>query len=244
MPRLIWGFTVRISHIVGFVMLRLICYSFTTSFQRGRDHGLPSYNAYRDFCGLSGLARRWRDAPQGGLTDHSRQIADLLRDVYAWVFSRPNPFAPRHDKTNEMAVRPAKTQISLGIRPVWSESSLCTQWVVKDPSFLHADSEDSDQSRRMPRLTWVFAGRTCHFVGFVMMRLICLVDSHILNDWTSLCTNLGVSGVRFLFSFYFSWQFLYANSVDTDQARRSALFAYCSIKDFLHMVFRRFRQSE
>ena len=31
---------------------------------------------------------------------------------------------PRHDKTNKMAVRPSKTQISLGIRPVWSESSL------------------------------------------------------------------------------------------------------------------------
>ena len=29
-------------------------------------------------------------------------------------------FEPRHDKTNKMSVRPAKTQISLGIRPVWS----------------------------------------------------------------------------------------------------------------------------
>ena len=28
----------------------------------------------------------------------------------------------RHDKTNKMSVRQAKTQISLGIRPVWSES--------------------------------------------------------------------------------------------------------------------------
>ena len=27
-------------------------------------------------------------------------------------------FEPPHDKTNNMAVRPAKTQISLGIRPV------------------------------------------------------------------------------------------------------------------------------
>ena len=26
---------------------------------------------------------------------------------------------PPHDKTNKMSVRPAKTQISLGIRPVW-----------------------------------------------------------------------------------------------------------------------------
>ena len=32
------------------------------------------------------------------------------------------------------------TQISLGIRPVWSESSLCAQWVAKDPSFLHANT--------------------------------------------------------------------------------------------------------
>ena len=47
-------------------------------------------------------------------------------------------------------MRPAKTQISLGIRPVWSESSLCAQWVAKDSSFLHADSEDSDQTGRMP----------------------------------------------------------------------------------------------
>ena len=27
-------------------------------------------------------------------------------------------YEPRHDKTNKMSVRPAKTQISLGIRPV------------------------------------------------------------------------------------------------------------------------------
>ena len=63
-------------------------------------------------------------------------------------------------KLTKWHVRPAKTQISLGIRPVWLEPSLCAQWVAKDPSFLHADNEDSDQT-----------GRTCHFVGFVMSRL-------------------------------------------------------------------------
>ena len=41
-------------------------------------------------------------------------------------------------------VHPVQTQISLGTRPVWSESPLCAEWVAKDPSFLHADSEDSD----------------------------------------------------------------------------------------------------
>ena len=49
---------------------------------------------------------------------------------------------PPPDKTNKMTVRPPKTQIRL----VWSESSLCVQTVAEDPSFLHADSEDSDQT--------------------------------------------------------------------------------------------------
>ena len=67
---------------------------------------------------------------------------------------------PQHNKTNKVTVRPAKTPISLAIRPVWAESSLCVQIVVKDPSFPHADSEDSDQTGRMPRLIWVFTERT------------------------------------------------------------------------------------
>ena len=63
-------------------------------------------------------------------------------------------------KPTKWHVRPAKTQISLGIRPVWSGSSLCVQWVAKDTWFLHVDSEDSDQTGWMPRLIWVFTGRT------------------------------------------------------------------------------------
>ena len=54
-------------------------------------------------------------------------------------------YEPPHT-VNKMTVRPAKTKISLGIHPVCSSSSLCAQWVAKDPSFLHADSEDSDQT--------------------------------------------------------------------------------------------------
>ena len=60
----------------------------------------------------------------------------------------------------KVTVHPGKTQISLGIRPGWSESWLCAQWVIKVPKFLHADREDSDQTGRMPRLIWVFAGGT------------------------------------------------------------------------------------
>ena len=87
---------------------------------------------------------------------------------------------PRHDKTSKMSVRTAKTQLSLGIRPVWSESSLCAQWVAKDPSFLYADSKDSDQTGRMPRLIWVFAGRTA------ILLVLSWGGSNVPCDWATL----------------------------------------------------------
>ena len=69
-------------------------------------------------------------------------------------------------------MRPAKTLISLGIRPVWSKLSLSTWRRLGSLATHWTHSEDSDQTGRMPRLIWVFAGRTCHFVGFIMRRLI------------------------------------------------------------------------
>ena len=68
-------------------------------------------------------------------------------------------FEPPHDKTNNVAVRPAKTQISLGIRPVWSESSLSAWRKVGSLATHWTHSESSDQTGRMLRLIWVFVGR-------------------------------------------------------------------------------------
>ena len=88
---------------------------------------------------------------------------------------------PQHDKTNKMSVCLAKTRISLGIRPVWSESSLCTPWVAKNPSFLYADSEDSNQTGRMPRLIWVFAG--CTAILFVLScRSLYVLNGSVLES--------------------------------------------------------------
>ena len=76
---------------------------------------------------------------------------------------------PRHDKTNKMS-GPAKTQISLGIPLVWSESSLSAQWVAKDRRFLLAHSEDwSDWADAQADLSLCWAH--AHFVGFVMSWL-------------------------------------------------------------------------
>ena len=58
------------------------------------------------------------------------------------------------------------------LRSAWasaqSDQSLrcAPNWVAKDPRFLHADSEDTDQTGRMPRLIWVFAGRTLSLLVF------------------------------------------------------------------------------
>ena len=70
---------------------------------------------------------------------------------------------PRHDKTNKMGVRPAKTQVSLGIRPVWSESSLCAQSVAKDPRFYRYWAD----AQAHLSLRWAHS----HIIGFVMSRL-------------------------------------------------------------------------
>ena len=75
-------------------------------------------------------------------------------------------------KTTKWHVHPAKTQINLGVRPVWSVSSLSAWWNLGSLATHKPHSEDSDQTGRVPRLIWVFAGCTDHFVGFVMRRLI------------------------------------------------------------------------
>ena len=49
----------------------------------------------------------------------TNQNKQFTQNLYAWYRTTQQTFEPRHDKTNKMSVRPAKTQISLGIRPVW-----------------------------------------------------------------------------------------------------------------------------
>ena len=65
----------------------------------------------------------------------------------------------------------AQRRLRSGWASAQSEPSLCAQWVAKDPSFFHADSEDW--------LDWVDAQADLslcwphtHFVGFVMSWLI------------------------------------------------------------------------
>ena len=107
-----------------------------------------------------------------------------------------------HDKTNKMSVRPAKTQISLGIRPVWSESSLSTWRNLGSLATLWARSEDSDQTGRVPRLIWIFAGHTlillvCHVARSQKVHFLSDLQVPIINNCPTspkLVTNMQPAG--------------------------------------------------
>ena len=78
---------------------------------------------------------------------------------------------PQHDKTNNMASAPGENSDQPGHPPSMTTVSLCVQLVAKGSRFIQAGSEDFYQTGLMARLIWVIAGRTGHFVGFVVLRL-------------------------------------------------------------------------
>ena len=99
-----------------------------------------------------------------------------------------------------MTVRPTKTQISLGIRPVWSESSLSAWRKLGSLATHWAHNEDSDQTGRMPWLIWVFAGHT-----LILLVLSCR-DS-ILIRILFICYLARLSVFKWTVCFLYFWSF-------------------------------------
>ena len=58
---------------------------------------------------------------------------------------------PVHDKTNKMTCDPSEDRSACASAQS-DQFTLCAQWMAQDSMFLHEDSEDSDQTGRMPRL--------------------------------------------------------------------------------------------
>ena len=71
-------------------------------------------------------------------------------------------------QNQQVTVHPAKTWISLGIRPVWSESSLSSWRKLGSLATHWVHREDSDQTGWMPRLKWGCAG--CTVILLVLSR--------------------------------------------------------------------------
>ena len=118
------------SHFVGFVVLRLICtFKFVVCilqklvFFHKMAIIIVALRQNLDLCNLQ------RSNKQEHLHILFSHLFDCYMDRQPQCYLRTVRYEPPHDKTNKMTVRPAKTQISLGIRPGRLESSLCAQWV-------------------------------------------------------------------------------------------------------------------
>ena len=98
-------------------------------------------------------------------------IFPIKTDSNSWLVHTGLQFEPRHDKTNKMNVHPAKTQISLGIRPVWSVFAVRIKkaWVLSYPLSaqrrLWSDWADALADLSLRRAH-------SHLLGFVMSRLM------------------------------------------------------------------------
>ena len=85
-------------------------------------------------------------------------------------------FSPCHEKTWAAAWQNHQSGMCAQrrLRSPWASavfpvSSLLNEWLRAQAFFMR--TAKTDHTGRMPRLIWVFAGRTCHFVGFVVLQL-------------------------------------------------------------------------
>ena len=119
-----------------------------------------------------------------------------LRRTKSTIISWDGSFEPPHDKTNNVALRPGKTQISLGICPVWSESSLSAWRSLGSLANNWVHSEEADQTGRMPRLIWVFAGRTVTLLVLSWggsFYVFCCMVKLISKPWDNHSGSVGQS---------------------------------------------------
>ena len=103
-------------------------------------------------------------------------------------------YDPPHDKTNKMTVRPAKTQIRLGIRPVWSHSSLCVKWVAKDPSFPSGCPDWSESSLGAHASLLVLSWGGPYFITILFANTNPLLNGMFVSqtlklEWNSVLMN-------------------------------------------------------
>ena len=136
-PRLIWFFAGRTGDFVGFVLPYLWHKVFVFRSTLTQQH--PESMLSRMFTESQGKS-------------HCQRL--ICQNTKIWVTSA------LMTEPTKWHVCPAKTQISLGIRPVWSEPSLSAWRKLWSLATHWVHSKDSDQTGQMPRLTRVFAGHT------------------------------------------------------------------------------------
>ena len=176
MPRLIWGFAGRTCHLVGFMELEKASDKVPHLWPYPMSH-ISGPIQWATSLALSNEPHLWPypmshiSGPiQWGTTNCYDTVAPLLLGL-------------PHNKT---PCAPTKTQISLGIQPVWSVSVFAVRmkkaWVLSYPLSgqrrLWSDWADAQADLR---LRWAHS----HFVCFVMRRPTCQM-AHLLSKWLTI----------------------------------------------------------
>ena len=114
-----------------------------------------------------------------------------MKCIYAaYVDSRKKRFEPPQDKTNKMTFVPSEDSDQPGYPP-----SLIRVFAVRSmgslgPNFASGGQRWLWSDWAEPRLIWVFAGRTDHFVGFVMTWLNFHIETTSETIAYDIVTNL------------------------------------------------------
>ena len=82
-----------------------------------------------------------------------------------------NHFSQRMTKSAIRPVQPAKTQITMRVRGVWSDSSLIACAIYSIRAILREMNKNPCHTVWLYRLIWIFAGPTHLIVGFIVRLL-------------------------------------------------------------------------
>ena len=121
-------------------------------------------------------------------------------------------------------VRPTTTQISLRIHAVWLESSLSARRNFASLAIRNAPSEDSDQTARMRRLIWIFAGRThpkVRFLTFGLVNMNNLIQSNVecaqlTGRWQKSFRFVNLVATSIQMPIWFCWIIVKSETRDTN----------------------------
>ena len=194
-PRLDRSSLNKIGHVTGYKLTRLAGYlshaQFTLySISTTKSHVRNERTG--DFWGLI-LTVFFR--PRGWITFHICMTVNCRPQSIAYrPLVRKVSDSPSQSKKNQymscLVTKPTKwlcaqRRLRSALASAQSDQTSLTAWRNIGSSATHwAHREDFDQTGRMPRVIWVFAGHTCHFVGFVMRRL---KSSYTDLSWTIKC---------------------------------------------------------
>ena len=140
-----------------------------------------------------------------------------------------DPSEPPHDKPTKWHVRQAKTQISLGIRPVLSESSLsawrnlgslATHWAQSKDWWDWADAQADLICRWAPRPFCLFCHAAAHYDQLTFIGCDC-------EHWQEI-----ISPIRSLSFFY-----VHTSSIDEWQVTTISIFLNQYIPDLSRLDF-------